>query len=781
MPHNISVSLWLLLHGHLVVMLITVARSYFGGFREMWRSLQGETQSQRGFEASEFGQMMLWKGEMNHGAVSILLLWVVLPALNTGLMNPLAFDILFVYHAAWLGIKIAFSGPLSVALTSFLVDPRMFLTIGLVLTSWDLASWQSQTALVILPLYGMFVNAFQYPQEVFGIRSRFSWCSPAWSFERYMASAKQIREPAPRTACARLRARFPTHLEREKVIVMLLERVRVALKVDNPEAQEGFDTPARSPTSGNRLWPRRLTSVLVPAILAAPLASFVVMAHRARQRWKVQRGVCHVSTGGSCSIFGCDTFRNAVCNRTPWSFAGECVCLEGHCAVDGVCAPRPASLDGSVGLAVGAGGGAIASHEAPVRALVFSGGGAKGAWEVGILKALCDPDSAASSVFGKWTMLVGTSIGALNAGFLAQFPPEEQCTRGLEAMEKYWLSIANQQDVFESPTPWHFDNFDHTSCFRLSEAPAIFSAFAEKGGLCDPAPGAALYSYEVDPKLIRNSGMNLWVVATSLNSSRARWWNEQSPDIVEGALASGALAPLLFPKVIGEEWYIDGGLVANTPVLKAIQEGAREVLVVVLEPLEIPELSKKDPLGLAIFEFEFNLFMFKYFVESELERACQLGAQLGAKIWGYAPLKDLLSQITFEAPLLEATLKAGYEFASERKPFDMCEWLQMTKGAPLAPPEAAEALAAESPAAQAGGVEPPAELLAEPWGAALGVALVVAYALGALHGSDCSPCLGSAVEAEAAASARRPARHRDRPPGGAASREPLLRPPEGGA
>ena len=28
-----------------------------------------------------------------------------------------------------------------------------------------------------------------------------------------------------------------------------------------------------------------------------------------------------------------------------------------------------------------------------------------------------------------WSMIVGTSIGALNAGALAQYPPEEQCTK----------------------------------------------------------------------------------------------------------------------------------------------------------------------------------------------------------------------------------------------------------------------------------------------------------------------------------------------------------------
>ena len=67
-------------------------------------------------------------------------------------------------------------------------------------------------------------------------------------------------------------------------------------------------------------------------------------------------------------------------------------------------------------------------------ALVLSGGGAKGAYEVGVLEALCEHPLLANS----WSIITGTSIGAMNAGALAQFAPADQCTDGLAAMNGYW-------------------------------------------------------------------------------------------------------------------------------------------------------------------------------------------------------------------------------------------------------------------------------------------------------------------------------------------------------
>ena len=72
--------------------------------------------------------------------------------------------------------------------------------------------------------------------------------------------------------------------------------------------------------------------------------------------------------------------------------------------------------------------GAAAGETHPTTALVLSGGGAKGAYEVGALQRICEGEHANS-----WSMITGTSIGALNAGALAQWPQAEQCSKGVNA------------------------------------------------------------------------------------------------------------------------------------------------------------------------------------------------------------------------------------------------------------------------------------------------------------------------------------------------------------
>lgn len=678
MPHSIPLPLWFLLMGQLTVLIVSVLQSYFGGFRGVWRASERGSEDAPlrtyGLSSAEIGQMMLWRGEMNHGAISVILLWVVLPALNTGMMNPLGFDILFVAHAAQLGIKLAFLGPLSVAILTIVLDPRLWLGLGFFVLSWDFASWQSQMACFVMPLYGLFLNVCRYPQKVHGIRSRCSHCSEDWNYERYRDAMKCIRDPGQETCFKRCRARFPTYLERERVIVLLLERFGGPQGVRSRYSLSiSLQTPMQIAYYW-KSWRRRLCAVMCCPGISALLVTCVILSRATKQNWIMSHDDCFRNTGGTCSLFGCDAFRNAICNRSDWETHGHCVCAANFCAVDGMCLPVPSTW-----------GMRTASPVADVgpskkRALVFSGGGALGAWEVGLLEGLCDVNTAAHAAFPNWTMLVGTSIGALNAGFLAQFPPEEQCSRGLEAMRKYWGAIRDTQDVFESQTSWHFDNFDHASCLRVSEAPAIFDAFATKGGLCDSAPGAASYSFEVDPERIRNSGMKLWVVSTSLNTSSAHWWNDQSPDILEGCLASGALAPLMYPKIHNNEWFIDGGFVANSPVAKAVREGAEEILVILVRPLVVPKFHALPPFGMSIVEFEFNFLMYKLFVESELESACQLGALKGTKIWGYCPVTDKYSMLDFIPARITEMRQDAYKVAARSGPVDLCAWLREARG-----------------------------------------------------------------------------------------------------
>ena len=84
--------------------------------------------------------------------------------------------------------------------------------------------------------------------------------------------------------------------------------------------------------------------------------------------------------------------------------------------------------------------------------LVFSGGGGKGAYQIGVWKALEE-----FGLTDKVEVVAGTSVGALNALLFAQ--------RNYELAEHVWLHI-RQEDII---------NIDPDFIFRiLQEAPLTF-------------------------------------------------------------------------------------------------------------------------------------------------------------------------------------------------------------------------------------------------------------------------------------------------------------------
>lgn len=80
------------------------------------------------------------------------------------------------------------------------------------------------------------------------------------------------------------------------------------------------------------------------------------------------------------------------------------------------------------------------------QALVLSGGGAKGDFQLGAIRALYDAGLIPS-------ILVGTSVGAINAAKLAEGEDAADPTRGLAGLERIWESLRVDEDM-SVPAPW---------------------------------------------------------------------------------------------------------------------------------------------------------------------------------------------------------------------------------------------------------------------------------------------------------------------------------------
>ncbi len=200
------------------------------------------------------------------------------------------------------------------------------------------------------------------------------------------------------------------------------------------------------------------------------------------------------------------------------------------------------------------------ASDRPFRALVMPGGGGRGAYQVGVAKALFERGL-------EFDLAFGTSIGGINATFMAQ--------GSMARLEDMWCTIRGK-DVFSLPS-----------------APQIGRlVLGHKLGLLDTRPLEELLRREVDLQKLKTSRMKIGWCTTDLCSLETRLLTiddiVSTNELIDVLMATSAI-PMAFPPrhIQGHGLWVDGGLVRNTPVETAIQMGADEVYMVLLHPEKI--------------------------------------------------------------------------------------------------------------------------------------------------------------------------------------------------
>ena len=194
------------------------------------------------------------------------------------------------------------------------------------------------------------------------------------------------------------------------------------------------------------------------------------------------------------------------------------------------------------------------------RALVLPGGGGRGAYQVGVAKALIQ-----SGI--KFDMAYGTSIGAVNATFIAQ--------GDVRRLEEIWGSLRSW-DIFKLPSAHQFGRM----------------MLGHKLGMLDTAPLEEILRKEADLRKIKDSEMKVRLVTTDLCSLETRMINLEdlstTNELVDVLMATSAV-PIAFPprQLHGQGLWVDGGLVRNTPLRAAIDHGAEEIFMVLLHPEKV--------------------------------------------------------------------------------------------------------------------------------------------------------------------------------------------------
>ncbi|PVM90296.1 patatin-like phospholipase family protein [Caulobacter endophyticus] len=212
--------------------------------------------------------------------------------------------------------------------------------------------------------------------------------------------------------------------------------------------------------------------------------------------------------------------------------------------------------------------------------LVFQGGGALGAFELGVARAIYGPHSRFEP-----DVISGVSIGSINAVLLAR--PARSMT-GLQALESFWRDVAVNHWLsiwlgasasslgvpgFYSPDlPWLPSR---TSLYDIRPLIRTLQALVDFDGLADPS---------AQPQLMLGT-INIETGKSVIFDSREKGLE------LKHILASASLPPS-FPGVsIDGKIHWDGGIFDNTPlgaVIEHLDAPDPEILVVNLFPNENP-------------------------------------------------------------------------------------------------------------------------------------------------------------------------------------------------
>jgi NTE family protein len=187
-------------------------------------------------------------------------------------------------------------------------------------------------------------------------------------------------------------------------------------------------------------------------------------------------------------------------------------------------------------------------------ALVFGGGGARGAYQVGAIKALYERGISVD-------FLVGTSIGAVNASYLAIHGLSADSIQGLE---QAWR-CASTSSLLSGDVRWL----------------ALRALLGKPDHSCREKMERIFRSYGVDPELhfsdLHQPG--LYLVSTDLGKCRLEVYGDEPDEhVLEGMLASAAIPPYVLPMHRGERVLIDGGAISNVPIETAMRLGATRIL-----------------------------------------------------------------------------------------------------------------------------------------------------------------------------------------------------------
>lgn len=213
-------------------------------------------------------------------------------------------------------------------------------------------------------------------------------------------------------------------------------------------------------------------------------------------------------------------------------------------------------------------------NENQTTAFVLGGGGMLGSAEVGMLRALFESEIRPD-------LIVGSSVGALNGALIAATPTLE----GVHRLIEMWSSLSDR-GVFGGSLLGQLTTLARHGTYLHSNQ-----------GLREMLETSLEPSTEFEQLAVRFE-----CIAACIERAAPRWF--ASGPLVPAVLASCAVPGLLPAVEIGEEHYLDGGLIRSVPIGRAVELGATKIFVLHVgrleEPLDVP--TKPWQVATVVFE-----------------------------------------------------------------------------------------------------------------------------------------------------------------------------------
>ncbi len=213
--------------------------------------------------------------------------------------------------------------------------------------------------------------------------------------------------------------------------------------------------------------------------------------------------------------------------------------------------------------------------------IVLEGGGARGAYQVGVWRALQEAGI-------EYDAVAGSSVGALNGAMMAM--------RRLDQAEELWRNIRFSQVM-------NVDDEVMKNLFDLNLSAINWQELAKKakdvllGRGFDVSPLRELLSENVDEQAIRESDVDFYIATYSLTEMKELYLlaRDVPPGEINDMLLASAYHPAFRNEPLGGKRYIDGGVQDVLPITPLVEHGCKNIIAIrvfgmgIEKKVELPE------------------------------------------------------------------------------------------------------------------------------------------------------------------------------------------------